>query len=169
MGEEQQIFFWYSLNLFIKSNPSAIYNASGVVIKKKSWPFFQRFKKHTSLDHYKKSSSALTLVPGWGQGPEEKNFLKFRTKWNGRSGIYKLTFLPCKLFTYYGSSKNLGLRLKYHSYNTSKENTFLALFIKTFGWDSFALTVVEEVPVYSLEERENWYLQIFMPLLNMQI
>ena len=129
LGEEQQIFFCYSLNLFIKSNPSAIYN---FLIKKKSWPFFQRFKKHTSLDHYKKSSS-----------PEEKNFLKFRNKWNARSGIYKLTFLPCKLFTYYGSSKNLSLRLKYHSYNTSKENTFLALFIKTFGWDCFAVTVVE--------------------------
>lgn len=48
------------------------------------------------------------------------------------------------------------------------KKTILALFIKTFGWDSFALTVVEEVPVYSLEEREKWYLQTFMSLLNMQ-
>lgn len=82
-------------------------------------------------------------------------------------GIYKLTFLPCRLFTYFGSSKNLGLRFKYHSYNTSKENTFLAIFIKTFGWDW--VTVVEEVSMVSLEQRENWYLNTFMPLLNMQI
>ena len=87
-----------------------------------------------------------------------------------KSGIYKLTFLPCRLFTYFGSSKDLGERFKYHYYNTSKEQTFLALFIKTFGWDCFAVTVIEEVTMDSLEQsREAGYLQTFMPLLNMQI
>ena len=157
---EDTNYFCYSLNLFINSNPADIYN---FVFKNKSWPFFRRFKKHTSLDNYKKCSSPPAGLL------EEKNFLKFRKKWKGKSGIYKLTFLPCRLFTYFGSSKDLGERFKYHYYNTSKEKTFLALFIKTFCWDSFALTVVEEVPVYSLEERENWYLQTFMPLFNMQI
>ena len=130
-------YFLYSLNLFINSNPGDIYN---FVVKNKSWPFIQRFKKHTSLDNYKKCSSLVG----------EKNFLKFRNKWKGKSGIYKLTFLPCRLFTYFGSSKDLGERFKYHYYNTYKSTTFLALFIKkknkkkkTFGWDSFALTVVE--------------------------
>ena len=100
---EDKNYFCYSLNLFVKSNPSDIYH---FVIKNKSWPFFQRIKKHKSLDHYKKCSSL-----------EEKDFLKFRKKWKGKSGIYKLTFLPCRLFTYFGSSKDLGERFKYHFYN----------------------------------------------------
>lgn len=121
---EDKNYFCYSLNLFVKSNPSDIYH---FVIKNKSWPFFQRIKKHKSLDHYKKCSSL-----------EEKDFLKFRKKWKGKSGIYKLTFLPCRLFTYFGSSKDLGERFKYHYFNTSKEKTFLALFIKTFGWGCYS-------------------------------
>lgn len=98
---EDTNYFCYSPSalrqiLFVNSNPADIYN---FVIKNKSWPFFQRFKKHTSLDNYKKCSSL-----------EEKNFLKFRKKWKGKSGIYKLTFLPCRLFTYFGSlrTKDLG-------------------------------------------------------------
>ena len=47
-------------------------------------------------------------------------------------------------------TKDLGERFKYHYYNTYKEKTFVALFIKTFGWDCFAVTVVEEVPMDSL-------------------
>ena len=118
---EDTNYFCYSLNLFINSNPADIYN---FVFKNKSWPFFRRFKKHTSLDNYKKCSSPPAGLL------EEKNFLKFRKKWKGKSGIYKLTFLPCRLFTYFGSSKDLGERFKYHYYNTYKSTTFLALFIK---------------------------------------
>ena len=50
------------------------------------------------------------------------------------------------------------------------KKTILALFIKTFGWDCFAVTVIEEVAMVSLEQsRKAGYLQTFMPLLNMQI
>lgn len=41
----------------------------------------------------------------------------------------KITFLPFRLFTYYGS--NLGERLKYHYYNTPKQPSLLGL--NTFG------------------------------------
>ena len=48
--------FIISSNLIVSTNPAEVYN---FVIKNKSWPVVQRFKKHTSLDHYKKCSSAL--------------------------------------------------------------------------------------------------------------
>jgi len=74
------------------------------------------------------------------------NILSFRNKWNGVSGIYKITFLPFRLFTYYGSSSDLGLRFKYHYYNGAKQRNFLGFFLKTFGWTNFAITVIEVCP-----------------------
>lgn len=114
-------------------------------------PYLHKFKKHVAEDHCKYFN---------------KNHTNFYKKWKGNSGIYKITFLPFRLFTYYGSSKDLGLLFKYHYFNTPKEFTFLGLFIKTFGWECFSVTVVELVKVNKLTERENWYLKTFMPILN---
>ena len=74
------------------------------------------------------------------------NILSFRNKWNGVSGIYKITFLPFRLFTYYGSSSNLGMRFKYHYFNGPKLRNYLGFFLKTFGWTNFAITVIEVCP-----------------------
>lgn len=82
------------------------------------------------------------------------------------SGIYKITFTPLKLFSYYGSSKNLGERLKNHYYNGKNQNTFLGLLIFLFGWKNFTVTIIETCPIKYLKERENWYLKTFNPLLN---
>ena len=100
------------------------------------------------------------------------NILSFRNKWNGVSGIYKITFLPFRLFTYYGSSSNLGIRFKYHYYNGAKLCNFLGFFLKTFGWTNFAITVIEVCPKDKLgspaftREREKWYLSKYQPILN---
>ena len=45
-------------------------------------------------------------------------------------GIYKITFLPLRLFSYYGSSLDLGARFKYHYYNGPKQSNFLGLVLK---------------------------------------
>ena len=50
----------------------------------------------------------------------------------------------------------------------SKVQTFLGYFIKVFGWEHFSITVLVQVPVDFLEQRENWYLKTLMPLLNIQ-
>jgi group I intron endonuclease len=94
------------------------------------------------------------------------NILSFRNKWNGVSGIYKITFLPFRLFTYYGSSSNLGLRFKYHYYNGPKQRNFLWFFLKTFGWTKFSITVIEVCSKDNLGVRENWYLSKYQPILN---
>ena len=80
-----------SLSLFVKTNPAKIYN---FVIKNKSWPLVQRFKKHRSLDHYKNLSwqEDDSLPSSSTSADKDKSFLKFRKRWQGKSGIYKITF-----------------------------------------------------------------------------
>lgn len=70
------------------------------IIKFMSWAGIQRFKKHKAIAHC---------------GNVPNDLLAFRTKWKGVSGIYKITFLPFRMFTYYGSSVDLGMRFKYHT------------------------------------------------------
>jgi group I intron endonuclease len=121
------------------------------ILKYMSWPYIVRAKKHISVDHCRD-------IPN--------NILSFRNKWNGISGIYKITFLPFRLFTYYGSSFDLGMRFKYHYYNGAKQRNFLGFFLKTFGWTNFAITVIEISPKDKLGIRENWYLTKYQPILN---
>lgn len=121
------------------------------VILNKLWPKVKRFKKHVAIDHCRSFELDQTA---------------FRKKWFGVSGIYKITFLPLPLFSYYGSSRNIGERLKYHFYNGRKRNTFLGLFISIFGWKSFSVTIIERCPAELLQSREDWYLDSFYPLLN---
>ncbi|KAG2195733.1 hypothetical protein INT47_004837 [Mucor saturninus] len=89
-----------------------------------------------------------------------------RKKWMGQSGIYKITCLLNNKFYYYGSSKDLGTRLKYHYYVTPKDSNKFGLFLKTVGWDYFSVTIVELCDSKDLAERETWYLQKYRPLLN---
>jgi group I intron endonuclease len=116
-----------------------------------NWPHIVRFKKHKAVAH-------CNNVPN--------NLAAFRNTWKGVSGIYKITFLPFRLFTYYGSSSDLGARFKYHYFNGAKQSNFLGLFLKVFGWSNFSFTVVEVCPRDKLIDRENWYLSVFNPLLN---
>lgn len=126
----------------------SLYNRT---LRFKSWPKINRFKKHRAVDHCKDLVNDLLL---------------FRNKWKGVSGIYKITFLPFRLFTYYGSSRDLGARFKYHQYNTLKRGTFLGSFLQFFGLQYFSITVVELCSPQDLRNREDYYLSSFMPLLN---
>jgi group I intron endonuclease len=85
----------------------------------------------------------------------------------------KITFLPFRLFTYYGSSSNLGMRFKYHYFNGAKKGNFLGIFLSVFGWSNFSITVIETNPravaAKQLATRENWYLSRYHPLLNVLI
>lgn len=133
---------------FCCSDPGRLYNH---VLRFKSWPLVVWFKKHRAVAHCRD-------VP--------KDQVTFRNTWKGVSGIYKITFLPFRLFTYYGSSRDQGGRFKYHYFTSPKLMNFLGLFLNVFGWSNFSITVVELCPVEQLEIRENWYLTTFCPLLN---
>jgi group I intron endonuclease len=130
------------------TDPGKVYRD---VIRFTSWPHIQRVKRHKAVDHCSDVPNRLTT---------------FRRKWNGVSGIYKITFLPFRMFTYYGSSTNLGQRFKYHYFTGPKGNNFLGLFLRVFEWGNFSITVVEVCPRGDHLLREDWYLSRFQPLLN---
>jgi len=120
-------------------------------LKNHSWTYIEKFKKHISEDHCR------YVIKDHGL---------YQKKWKNISGIYKITYLNNKLFTYYGSSKNIGARFKYHYYNGKNQNNFLGLFLNAFGWFYFSFTLIEQCYENKLRTRENWYLYKYKPLLN---
>jgi group I intron endonuclease len=144
---ESDIYFLAYLP-FLSTDPGKLYQH---ILKYTPWPSVKRYKKHKAVAHCQDVSNEI---------------LKFQKAWTGVSGIYKITFLSFRLFTYYGCSTNLGLRFKYHYFNGPKQNTFLGLFFKVFGWSNFSITVVEICSRENLYKRENWYLGKYQPLLN---
>nr|UEK25975.1 hypothetical protein [Mutinus fleischeri] len=81
------------------------------------------------------------------------NHSTFQKKWWNVSGIYKITYLNSRHFYYYGSSRNLGQRLKYHYYNGPSQINFLGLFLKRFGWKKFTVTIIEVCSPSKIQER----------------
>jgi hypothetical protein len=141
-------FSCLALTPFVSTDPGKLFRH---VLRFTSWSSIQRFKKHKALAHCRD-------VPN--------NINSFRKPWIGVSGVYKITFLPFRLFSYYGSSTDLGNRLKYHYYSGPKQENFLGLFLKVFGWSCFSITIVETCSRDQVTVRENWYLLTFQPLLN---
>lgn len=144
LGFENEMETNYSLAIstpFV-SLAKAIYKKANFRIK---------YKKHTAIDHCHNFA-------------EEQS--KFRKKWKNQCGIYKITCLLDKKFYYYGSSLNLGERLKYHYYTSPKDPYKLGLFLRTAKWENFSVTIVELCDPKDLASRENYYLQKYRPLLN---
>lgn len=110
-----------------------------------------KYKKHIAIDHCHNFA-------------EEQS--KFRKKWRNQCGIYKITCLLDKRFYYYGSSLNLGERLKYHYYTSPKDPYKLGFFLKTAKWENFSVSIIELCDPKDLANRENYYLQKYRPLLN---
>lgn len=108
-------------------------------------------KKHISIDHCKNFY---------------KNHSIFIKKWQGKSGIYKITLHPFKMFYYYGSSLNLGERFKYHFFNTPKSTSKFGYLLKRIGWMNFSVTVIELCKKEDLKSRELFYLKKYKPILN---
>lgn len=142
---------------FTNSEPGKLYRH---ILRFMPWPHVERNKKHGAKGHCGNVPLGIT---------------SFRRSWNGVSGIYKITFLPFRIFTYYGSSVDLSMRFKYHYFflllrrrrrTGSKQGNFLGMFLSVFGWENFSITVVETCSKDVLHARENWYLNKYKPLLN---
>lgn len=117
---KKQFFFTTFLNLNKnKGNNQSIINKDNnlplkinmdlfrYILKNKTWPSLHKFKKYICKEHCKDFS---------------KYHLIYQKKWENLSGVYKITYLPYRLFIYYGSSKNVRKRVKYHYYNGSKRS-----------------------------------------------
>jgi group I intron endonuclease len=125
------------------------------ILKFMSWQNIVRYKKHKVTSH-------CNDIP--------KNITTFRKAWLEVSGIYNITFLPFRVFTYYGSSSNLGMRFKYHYFNGAKKRKLFSfkiiLKVSVFGWSNFSITIIETCSRAKLTAREDWYLSRYHPFLN---
>ena len=88
----------------------------------------------------------------------------FFNKYKDKGGIYLIQFTDEPSIYYIGRSINFKKRLSIHL-KTSVKDKF-HLFANLVGWDKFNFTIVEVWELNAQQERENFYLQKYLPLLN---
>ena len=82
----------------------------------------------------------------------------------GKGGIYMFTLKENPEIFYIGRAKDLQKRLKSH-FNINLNDRF-HVFANTIGWDKFKFSVIEVCNLSMQKEKENFYLQKYLPLLN---
>ena len=88
----------------------------------------------------------------------------FFKKYQDKGGIYLIQYTDDLSIYYIGRSINFKKRLSIHL-KTSVKDKF-HLFANLVGWDKFNFTIVEVCDLNAQQERENFYLQKYLPLLN---
>lgn len=83
---------------------------------------------------------------------------------SGKSGIYMFTYKCDPNIYYIGRAKDFQKRFKAHL-NTNLKDRF-HVFVNAVGWDKFEFSVIEICNLDMHRERENYYLQKYLPLLN---
>ena len=82
----------------------------------------------------------------------------------GKGGIYLFTYKSEPNIYYIGRAKDFQKRFKAHL-NTNLKDRF-HVFVNAVGWDKFEFSVIEICNLDMHRERENYYLQKYLPLLN---
>ena len=82
----------------------------------------------------------------------------------GKGGIYMFTLKSNPNIYYIGRAKNFQKRFKTHL--NIKLNDRFHTFADTIGWDKFEYSIVEICSLNIQQERENYFLQKYLPLLN---
>lgn len=88
-----------------------------------------------------------------------------------KCGIYCITNTVNNKF-YIGSSKNIYHRLKRHSSDLSKgkhQNPYLLNAYKKYGSSAFTVSILEEISLDKLSEREQYYIDTLKPQYNIVI
>ena len=88
-----------------------------------------------------------------------------------KSGIYKITAKHSGEF-YIGSSNNISRRWERHRHYfklNQHQNIFLQRIYNKYGKDNFIYEVVEFIESNKLEEREQYYMDILKPSLNLRL
>jgi len=79
-------------------------------------------------------------------------------------GIYMFTYKHDSNIYYIGRTKNFKIRLNSHM--KSDLNDRFHIFVKTVGWENFFFSIIEICDVNLLSEKEDYYLQEYLPILN---
>lgn len=81
-----------------------------------------------------------------------------------KGGIYAFTYKSDSNIYYIGRAKDFQKRFKAHL-DINLKDRFHA-FANAVGWDKFEFSVIEICSLDMQQERENYYLQKYLPLLN---
>lgn len=93
---------------------------------------------------------------------ERSNFLK---KWKSVGGIYVIRYKNNEDIFYIGGTSQFGIRIKSHL-GSYRSNSRFHTFARTIGWENFSFSIIEVCNENMFIERENIYLQKYLPLLN---
>jgi hypothetical protein len=96
----------------------------------------------------------------------EKERIKFRRQLSKISGIY---MLKCKLDSrlfYIGQSLDLATRFASHFNRTEHESSKLGNILNYLGWENFSVHILEYCNEEDLIQRENYYIEKYLPSLN---
>ena len=88
----------------------------------------------------------------------------FFNKYNNKGGIYLIQYKDDLSIYYIGRTKNFKNRLNAHLKTKVKDK--FHLFANLVGWEKFNFSIVEICDLNTQQERENFYLKKYLPLLN---
>ena len=88
----------------------------------------------------------------------------FFKNFKDKGGIYLFQYKGDPNIYYIGRTKNFNSRLNIHIKTKVKDK--FHLFANLVGWDQFNFSIVEICDINNQQERENFYLQNYLPLLN---
>lgn len=90
--------------------------------------------------------------------------VKFLKEWGSKVGIYLIEYKYYPNIYYIGRTNLFKKRLFEHS--KAESNSKFHLFMRLIGIEHFSIHILEVCPLAKLGERETYYLQKYMPILN---
>jgi len=88
----------------------------------------------------------------------------FFDKYKEKGGIYLIKYKEDENIYYIGRAKDFKNRLSTHLKTKSSDK--FHLFANLVGWDKFSFSIIEICDIGVQNERENFYLKEYLPLLN---
>jgi hypothetical protein len=95
---------------------------------------------------------------------DKKMRVKFLKEWGSNSGIYIIEYKYDPLVYYLGRTSLFKRRFNNHF--LAESGNKLHTLLKLIGWEYFNVSIVETCSKDKLGNRENFYLQKYLPLLN---
>lgn len=89
---------------------------------------------------------------------------KFLNEWGAKAGIYLIEYKYYPNIYYIGRTNLFKKRFFEHS--KAESNSKFHLFIRLIGIEHFSFHILEVCPVAKMGERETYYLQKYIPILN---
>jgi hypothetical protein len=94
---------------------------------------------------------------------KEKKY-EFLSKWGSKSCIYIIEYKYDPLIYYIG--RTTLFRRRFNNHLQADTGSKLHVFLNLVGWQHFNISILEECSPEKQGERENYYLQKYLPLLN---